>query len=225
MKDYKTEIEKIKQSLKEEGSQINFKRRKLIRISAEDFRDLIVISGQNTLKRIGSVDDKGEPAKFVITDRLKPVVNQMYWYLTGRKHKLNSGIALCGYPGAGKTVLMVSFLNLMQKIGAIKGYNHINARTFHEIDNKAKFEKNPLFIEEFGKNPGEVKNYGNIETPLQNLLMKRYETRELTFVDSNLNKEMINETYKTLLADRFKDMFNFIYITRPDKSDKYSFRG
>ena len=213
MADYEKALTALKESILKDTSEVeNIYRRKIIKISGSDFRELIELSGNLNLKKKGILDKIGEPVKYQIFPHLKPIINEFYYYITGQKYNINSGIGLTGNKGTGKTLAILTFLNLMVKTGAITAYNHINARTFHQIENKKKYEKGVLFIKEFGKNPIIVKNYGTEEQPIVNLLMKRYDTREITFVDSNLNSKSLSEIYGQLLDDRFKQMINFIEV-------------
>lgn len=213
MTDYEKSLISLKESILKDTSEIvNIYRRKIVKISGSDFRDLMYLVGNLNLKKNGIVDKNFEPVKYQIFTHLKPVINEFYYYMTGQKYNINSGIGLTGNKGTGKTLAILTFLNLMVKTGAINAYNHINARTFHQIEETKKYEKGVLFIEEFGKNPIIVKNYGTEEQPIVNLLMKRYETMEITFVDSNLNSKSLAEIYGQLLNDRFKQMINFIEV-------------
>lgn len=213
MTDYEKALTALKESILKDTSEVeNIYRRKIIKISGSDFRELIELTGSLNLKKKGIVDKSGEPVKYQIFSHLKLVINEFYYYMIGQKYNINSGIGLTGNKGTGKTLAILTFLNLMVKTGAITAYNHINARTFHQIEDQKKYEKGVLFIEEFGKNPSIVKNYGTEEQPIVNLLMKRYDTREITFVDSNLNSKSLSEIYGQLLDDRFKQMINFIEV-------------
>ena len=206
MNTYQKAIDDIKNSLQEQTNQLVVERRSKKNLSKKDFAEILILCGNYILRK------NGEMINFEIKENMKPVINELYLYTIGEKYSINSGFCVCGAPGVGKTVLMASFAMLLRKIGAISGYKQISARTFHKISDKDKYEKGVLFIEEFGKNVEIVKNYGTEEKPMIDLLMSRYETKEITFVDSNFNPQKLNEIYGNLLADRFNQMFTFIEV-------------
>ena len=211
MENYESVIEKIKDDLTAKQNEITFKRRSLKSITKKDFAEILKITGTNQLMIAGTTKNS-KPVKFEIFEHLKPTINKLYKYTIGDGYDVNSGIALLGNKGVGKTILILSFLDLLVSIGAITGYSRISARTFHNLDDKEQYEKNVLFIEEFGKSPDKVMDFGTTGNPLSNLLMTRYETRQITFIDSNLGLKSLNGIYGTLLEDRFRQMFNFIEI-------------
>jgi len=178
------------------------------------------LEGDLVLRDRCELDNQNNPLDFEILPHLKNTVNQYYLYITGKQYFINSGFCLSGAAGLGKTVLQLSFLNMLRTVGAIKGYRHINARTFHKLDDRQKYEQGVLFVEEFGKNPMVVKDYGTEEKPLENLLMRRYETNQITFADANLSEKTLKEIYGALLADRFNRMFNFIDLPTEQEGRK-----
>ena len=205
--EYEQRINNIRLSLENEIKKVEFKNRKIIKIDKVNFANLIKLTGKLALKKAGDNND------FIILEHLKHLIREFYSYTIGEKYDINSAFAITGNAGAGKTVAITAFLELLNRIGAIGGYRRISARTFHQEEDVTKYEKGVLHIEEFGKNPTVVKKYGTEEYPIVNLLMKRYESREITFVDANLNRKNLEDIYSTLLADRFNQMFNFIEVT------------
>ena len=203
--------EQIKERLRQKKKN-PVKHRRIISINPQDFADILKLEGDLVLRDRGELDNQNNPLNFEIFPHLKNAINQYYSYTTGKQYFINSGFCLSGAAGLGKTVLQLSFLNMLRTIGAIKGYHHINARTFHKLDDRQKYEQGVLFIEEFGKNPAVIKDYGTEEKPLENLLMRRYETNQITFADANLSEKTLKEIYGPLLSDRFNRMFNFVEL-------------
>ena len=67
-----------------------------------------------------------------------------------------------------------------------------------------------LGIEDMGREPTDVVNYGNYSSPLVNLLEYRYHRQLFTFITTNLNANDITGKYGTRIADRFREMMNII---------------
>ena len=59
-----------------------------------------------------------------------------------------------------------------------------------------------LAIDDLGTEPVEVMDYGNIITPVINLLTKRYEAHLFTIVTTNLDPKEIHKRYGDRIADR-----------------------
>ncbi len=203
--------EQIKERLKEKHNPPK-QHRKIIPINKADFADILKLEGNIVLSDRNEFNKANKPLCFEILPHLKEAVGDLYSYTIGKQYVVNTGFCFMGSAGLGKTVLQLSFLNMLVTIGAIKSYYHINARTFHKIEDKKKYETGVLYIEEFGKNPQIVKDYGTEDKPLVNLLMRRDETNQITFADSNLSFNTLCDVYGPLLGDRFKKMFNFITI-------------
>lgn len=64
-----------------------------------------------------------------------------------------------------------------------------------------------LAIDDLGTEPVEVMDYGNIITPVINLLTKRYEAHLFTIVTTNLDPKEIHKRYGDRIADRLNVSF------------------
>lgn len=64
-----------------------------------------------------------------------------------------------------------------------------------------------LAIDDLGTEPVEVMDYGNIITPVINLLTKRYEAHLFTIVTTNLDPKEIHKRYDDRIADRLNVSF------------------
>ena len=63
-----------------------------------------------------------------------------------------------------------------------------------------------LGIDDLGTEPMEVLAYGNVYTPVIDLLTKRYDEQLFTFITTNLTPQKIREHYKDRIADRLNEM-------------------
>ena len=66
--------------------------------------------------------------------------------------------------------------------------------------------KRMLAIDDFGTEPLEVMDYGNVLYPLPELLMTRYERHLFTILTTNLTPQEIRPRYGDRIADRLNDM-------------------
>ena len=72
-----------------------------------------------------------------------------------------------------------------------------------------------LAIDDLGTEPVEVMDYGNIITPVIDLLTKRYEAQLFTIVTTNLNPKEIRKRYGDRIADRLNEMMEKIVYRNP----------
>ena len=63
-----------------------------------------------------------------------------------------------------------------------------------------------LGIDDLGTEPSEVLDYGNVYTPVIDLLTKRYEEQLFTVITTNLTPQQIREHYGDRIADRLNEM-------------------
>ena len=70
-----------------------------------------------------------------------------------------------------------------------------------------------LGIDDLGLEPKEIMSYGNVQTPLVDLLFKRYENQLFTIVTTNLTPKQIRALYGDRIADRFNEMMKCIIFS------------
>ncbi len=63
-----------------------------------------------------------------------------------------------------------------------------------------------LGIDDLGTEPSEVMDYGNVYTPVIDLLTKRYEEQLFTVITTNLTPQQIRGHYGDRIADRLNEM-------------------
>ena len=155
---------------------------------------------------------------FVIDDNNRPVINQLFYYLNKSElfsGDIEKGVLLIGGFGSGKTVIMDSFCYIVREFSS-KVITKIQSRELIEIakSNETTYYKRPLYIDDVGKEPMEVIDYGSALRPFEDLLDIRYRNNGITFGTSNLKMEDMQ--YNGHTKDRIKQMFNIIVL--PGKS-------
>ena len=139
-------------------------------------------------------------------------------FLTGDTPKF--GVMLCGSYGNGKSTLayaLRSATNLLNRCGEFgDGNTGIRledardiAKLYSDRDPKAysalkRHER--IIIEDMGKEPVEQMNYGNVISPVVELLEYRYNNQLFTVITTNLTPKDIRAKYGNRIADRFNEM-------------------
>lgn len=148
------------------------------------------------------------------------------------------GILLCGECGNGKSTLLKAFQQLLNYL-SIPNPNGQGNYGIQITD--AKYvaylgrsdypaflrlsQKDMLGIDDLGTEPQEVMDFGNVVTPVIDLLTKRYDEQLFTIITTNLTPKQIREHYGDRIADRLNEMVEKIVFTngtyRTDKSLNY----
>lgn len=142
-------------------------------------------------------------------------------FLTDDNQKF--GMIFLGLCGNGKTTMLyafqqsVNYLN-RQKLFADSSQIGIQIMDAKEIAGIAKDVKEfrtiknrpMLAIEDMGREPTEVLDYGNILNPVIDLIEYRYDAQLFTIITTNLNPEEIRAKYGARVADRFNEMLEKI---------------
>ena len=79
--------------------------------------------------------------------------------------------------------------------------------TKNEKDKRNLRSRPLLAIEDMGREPTEVLEYGNVLNPVIDLLEYRYDAQLFTMITTNLNPSEIRQKYGARIADRFNEMF------------------
>lgn len=144
--------------------------------------------------------------------------------LAGDSHKF--GLLLAGTCGNGKTTTMravqsvVMLLNntYYNRFGQRIGNRLLEAKEIAQLSGKTEqltaYQTIPLlFLDDLGREPTEVMRYGNVTSPITELLEYRYNQRLTTIVTTNLEPSEIREKYGDRIADRFNEMFVVVSYT------------
>ena len=170
---------------------------------------------------------------FYENDDAKAQLRQMADWLTSSSSKF--GILLCGECGNGKSTLLKAFQQLLNylaipnpngqgtcgiQITDAKYIVHL-ARTDYQASIRLS-QKDMLGIDDLGTEPQEVMDFGNVVTPVIDLLTKRYDEQLFTIITTNLTPKQIRDCYGNRIADRLNEMVEKIVFTngtyRADKS-------
>ena len=138
---------------------------------------------------------------------------QMANWITSDSSKF--GILLCGECGNGKSTLLKAFQQLLNYL-SIPNPNGQGNYGIQITD--AKYvaylgrsdypaflrlsQKDMLGIDDLGTEPQEVMDFGNVVTPVIDLLTKRYDEQLFTIITTNLTPKQIREHYGDSIADR-----------------------
>lgn len=139
------------------------------------------------------------------------------------------GVICCGTCGNGKTTLLYAFQRLINYLEPLRHFDFLNDGPYRynaairilsakEIStiarDPAKFQelksRTMLAIDDLGAEPAETIDYGNIRTPVIDLIEHRYNHQLFTFITTNLIGAEIRNKYKDRIADRFNEMFHTI---------------
>lgn len=181
--------------------------------------------------------ERGVKREFVCDDNNRHVIEQMYLYLIGSEKcewNINKGIYLMGKVGCGKSVLLTSFLNMLEILT-----RHIiikcHAKTLDElIDDKGldALSSRPMMIDELGRENIEQNNFGKKIKPVIDLFSLRYERGGRTFVTSNFTLDtleskkdasgkVIENRYGNFIRTRMDEMMNIVTLTGDNRREKY----
>lgn len=129
------------------------------------------------------------------------------------------GLMLMGLCGNGKTTLVKALQSILWQLDLRDDYGekmHLSfytakalARMYAEEDQSrsaAVFRLPILAIDDLGNEPKQMMVYGNVVTPLTDILEIRYERRLFTIVTTNSTPEQIRADYGARIADRLNEM-------------------
>ena len=70
-------------------------------------------------------------------------------------------------------------------------------------------------IDDMGEEPTEVMSFGNVITPITDIIEERYAKRQITIITTNLDANGIKNKYGERVADRLRQMVRIITFTNP----------
>lgn len=131
------------------------------------------------------------------------------------------GLIISGNYGDGKTTTIKAMRSLMNCY-----HNTLNIQTAKEINdycsnkeglsNKHYYSTTPyLAIDDLGFEPRENKQFGNISTPVIDILETRYALNLPTIITTNQAFEDIEANYSVHLVDRLTEAYDFITFSQP----------
>lgn len=164
---------------------------------------------------------------FSMTDALSGQISRMAAWLTNDSARF--AVVLCGGCGNGKTTLVKAFQNLLCYLnipvpdthGKVWGLRLCDAKetVYLARTNYESFlslmRVPMLAIDDVGIEPLEVVEYGNVVSPIVELLTKRYDGQLFTLMTTNLTPEGIRKRYGDRIADRLNEMAVVIPFKNP----------
>lgn len=144
-------------------------------------------------------------------------LNLIAKYLTGGSKKF--GLMFCGLCGNGKTTwakalqLLVSGLNLKNPINNLyyvfplwnaKDLAMRSKGNYNDWRNVMRYQL--MIVDDLGTEPREVMEFGNVYTPLIDLISTRYEEQLYTIFTTNLTPTQLEEKYGKRIVDRLNEM-------------------
>ena len=178
-------------------------------MSFEDARVYLMAAYQAEVERRHRVFERNE--------HFDAQLNQIAHYLTGGTKKF--GLMLCGLCGNGKTTwakalqLLASGLNLKNPINNqyyvfplwnAKDLAMRSKGNYNDWRNVMRYQL--MIVDDLGTEPREVMEFGNVYTPLIDLITTRYEEQLYTIFTTNLTPAQLEEKYGKRIVDRLNEM-------------------
>ena len=128
------------------------------------------------------------------------------------------GVMFSGMCGNGKTTLVLAFQNLLNYLNdrglfdsSDIGLSVLDAKDIvRQSKNQSSFDqlkrRDMIAIEDMGREPVEILEYGNVINPVIDLLEYRYDAQLFTVITTNLVPKEIRERYGSRIADRLNEM-------------------
>lgn len=170
---------------------------------------------------------------FCENDDVKAQLSKMANWLTSDSSKF--GVLLCGECGNGNSTLLKAFQQLLNflsipnpnsqgnygiQITDAKYVAHIGRTDYKAFVQLS--QKDMLGIDDLGTELQEVMDFGNVVTPVIDLLTRRYDEQLFTIITTNLTPKQIREHYGDRIADRLNEMVEKIVFTNGTyRTDKF----
>lgn len=156
---------------------------------------------------------------FIADPDTKNNIARLAKFLTAEGRKF--GFMLCGVCGNGKTTLLYAFraiLSYLSDNNSLDGPAALRIIDAKEVSQYVRdlkafdtLRKAPMVaIEDMGREPAEILDYGNVLNPVTDLVEYRYNAQLFTAVTTNLTPQQVSEKYGKRIADRFNEMLAVI---------------
>ena len=191
--------------------------------SCEDFKELFMVRAQQAMA------DRKNFSPFIIDDNNRQIINMMYGYIMGQGTILNPyiGIVLNGAYGCGKSVLIEAFCMVLNDL-TFSEKNKIKSVHAIELAEQIKnvgvipYAREPLLIQDLGKENKEMNVYGTIINPITELLAIRAEYGALTFGSTNMDIAAFKKAYKESIYKRITEHVNLVFLPGNDRRPNFS---
>ena len=150
----------------------------------------------------------------------KSNIKRLASFLTGNSSKF--GVMFSGMCGNGKTTLVFALQNLLNYLNdrCLFDSHNIGLSVLDAKDIARQSKNQSMFdllkkidliaIEDMGREPVEILEYGNVINPIIDLLEYRYNAQLFTIITTNLVPKEIRERYGNRIADRLNEMLEKI---------------
>lgn len=135
-------------------------------------------------------------------------------------------LCMCGYVGTGKTTMLRAISEMLTSIQTVDdgkfrsmapfSFRYITATELAEVlaESKATYHGirniKLLLIDDVGREPKEILDYGNALYPFIDLMQYRYENGLGTIFTTNLTGAELRERYGERIADRMREKCFFV---------------
>lgn len=193
--------------------------RLILRMSYDEFRTLFSQAATCVLR------GKRELRPFEIDIVNEPIIRQLFFYASGDMSfsgDLHKGIMVQGRYGCGKTLIMESYAYLHNllitrlelRLPLLTFTSSTELVCQIKLQGIKPFSRRTLVIDEFGREPKTVLDFGNTIRPVAELLNARAESGATTHGTTNFSLETLSsdDFYGKMVGDRLRAMFNFIVL-------------
>lgn len=195
----------------------------------EQFEAMMKASAEMVMRQRGTYTD------YVLDEVNRDIMTQLYYYFIGNQDKcrwnVDKGIFLYGRIGCGKTLLITSYLKVVNMMLGIIATT-IHAKEIYPTIQNNGFKmliQCPLFIDELGRESLEINEFGNKIRPIQDLFAMRYESGARTFCTSNFssaalegkNEGGVQKGYGKYVRTRMEEMMNIVEMPGENRRPKY----
>ena len=182
-------------------------------MSFDDARVYLLAAYQAEVERRHKVFEQNE----YFNEQLNLIAN----YLTGGSKKF--GLMFCGLCGNGKTTwakalqLLASGINLKNPIKNLyyvfplwnaKDLAMRSKGNYNDWRNILRYQL--MIVDDLGTEPREVMEFGNVYTPLIDLIITRYEEQLYSIFTTNLTPAQLEEKYGKRIVDRLGDIVDIV---------------
>jgi len=156
-----------------------------------------------------------------MSENYKYILGQIaLWYANDERFSgdLHKGLMIRGSVGTGKTVMAEALKGVIFLVERLQA-NIINAVDLQNMYSRQDEDgilnlKNRKYtiIDDLGVETTEVKNWGNVREPFNDVFDARYRSNRLTVITTNLRPSEIEEKYGTRIIDRFRECMNDLIL-------------
>ena len=191
--------------------QRTFRPRFSLPLSQDDAAELLLTAVTAEVRARGNV--------LLMSEELERIIREVAAWCIDTKR---TGLMLCGLPGNGKTSIMRAIWQVFNLFAFKDDFGEAAAMRWESALDIAQLAKTNyaaftklchapmLAIDDFGEEPAEVLEYGNILSPITDMLSIRYADRHMTVVTTNTAASDIRKRYGARIADRFNEMMQVV---------------